>query len=124
MIRSLASSDGGSVRAEHVFAAYRKGDEQAVRIIHQTVRYLAIGLSNLIHLVNPGLIVLGGGVTRAGDVLFPLLRKQLTTYLMEPFRETCRVVPAALGEDAGLLGAAALWKGSGPCNENGCQNSE
>lgn len=114
MIRSLASSDGGSVRAEHVFAAYRKGDEQAVRIIHQTVRYLAIGLSNLIHLVNPGLIVLGGGVTRAGDVLFPLLRKQLTTYLMEPFRETCRVVPAALGEDAGLLGAAALWKGEWP----------
>ncbi|MBN2908109.1 ROK family protein [Polycladomyces sp. WAk] len=112
-IHSLAAEDGGVVRAEHVFQAYRMGDAHAENIIRQTVRYLAIGLSNLIHIFNPGKIVVGGGVSRAGDVLFPLLQEQLDRYLMAPFRETCEVVPAALGEDAGVLGAAALWTDCG-----------
>ncbi|MDN4593362.1 ROK family protein [Polycladomyces subterraneus] len=119
LIHSLAMEDGGLVRAEHVFEAYRMGDAQAEIIIRQTVLYLAIGLSNLIHIFNPGKIVVGGGVSRAGDMLFPLLREQLESYLMAPFRGTCEVVPASLGEDAGVLGAAALWTDSSRKSEQG-----
>ncbi|MDN4593051.1 ROK family protein [Polycladomyces subterraneus] len=109
LIHSLTAEDGEVVRAEHVFEAYRMGDAHAEIIVRQTARYLAIGLSNVIHIFNPGKIVVGGGVSRAVDVLFPLLQEQLDSYLMAPFRGTCEVESAALGEDAGVLGAAALW---------------
>ncbi|MEW9032947.1 MAG: ROK family protein [Planifilum fimeticola] len=106
-IREL--SGGSAPRAEHVFAAYREGDEDASRIISETVRYLAIGISNIIHLFNPRTIVIGGGVARAGDVLFASLRERVRACLMPSFAETFELLPAKLGEDAGVIGAAALW---------------
>jgi glucokinase len=102
-------SAGSAPRAEHVFAACREGDEAASRIVNEMVRYLAIGIANIVHLFNPRTVVVGGGVARAGDVLFTPLRERVRTYLMPSFAETFDLRPAELGEDAGVIGAAALW---------------
>ena len=79
------------------------------RIVKRSVRHLAIGISNIIHLFNPRAIVIGGGVARAGDVLFAPLRERVRACLMPSFAETFELLPAKLGEDAGVIGAAALW---------------
>lgn len=96
-------------RAEHVFAAFREGDETAARIISEEIRYLAIGIANIVHLLNPRVIVIGGGVASAGEVFFAPLRERISTYLMPSFANTFEIRPAELGEDAGVIGAAALW---------------
>ena len=75
----------------------------------EAIRYLAIGISNIIHLLNPRAVVIGGGVARAGDVLFTPLRERVRACLMPSFAETFELLPAKLGEDAGVIGAAALW---------------
>lgn len=101
---------GGSLpRAEHVFAAFREGDEVASRIIDDGIRYLAIGLANVVHLLNPRVIVIGGGVAGAGEMFFTPLRERLSNSLMPSFADTFELRPAELGADAGVIGAAALW---------------
>ncbi len=105
------------ISAETVFAAARRGDVNALRVVADTVNYLSIGITNLIHLLNPQVITIGGGVGIGGSDL-----------LIEPLREAIRrrvgswvdldgthILTAKLGEDAGLVGAARLvWKGLPP----------
>ncbi|MFO7290549.1 MAG: ROK family protein [Bacillota bacterium] len=107
--RRIREAGGSEPRAEHVFAAYRDGDEDASRIVREAVRHLAIGISNIVHLFNPRAVVIGGGVARAGDALFAPLRERIRAFLMPSFAGTFELLPAKLGEDAGVVGAAALW---------------
>jgi glucokinase len=109
VISKLAEEKGGEVTAEVVFEAFRRGDEEAGRIVRQAVRSLAVVLSNLIHLFNPRRIVIGGGISRAREALFAPLQTEMDTLLMPAFRGTCTMVPGKLGDDAGVLGAASLW---------------
>lgn len=77
--------------------------------MREAVRHLAIGISNIVHLFNPRAVVIGGGVARAGDALFAPLRERIRAFLMPSFAGTFELLPAKLGEDAGVVGAAALW---------------
>jgi glucokinase len=104
----------GEVSAKTVFAAARQGDEQARQVVAETVNYLSIGLTNLIHLLNPQVITIGGGVGVGGaDLLMDPLRaavKQRVGSWVD--MEGTHILTAKLGEDAGLLGASRLvWKG-------------
>jgi len=94
--------------AEQIFALHREGDPLAGKLVGEAIRHLAIGLSNLVHLFDPSLIVIGGGISRAGDLLFFPLRQELEKWLMPAFQKSCEVIPAELGPDAGTWGAAAL----------------
>lgn len=107
----LAREEGVPVSAKHVFEAVLLGDEAAQRIFDKAVHYLGIGLVNTIHAYNPERIVIGGGVSNAGDLLFDAIRKKTDELLMLPYRGTCDIVPAKLGNDVGVLGAAALFLG-------------
>lgn len=69
---------------------------------------LASALSNCCWLLNPEVVVIGGSITRAGELLFDPLRKSLFAGLSHPFTDHLMVVPAAFGHDAGKIGAAAL----------------
>ena len=104
---------GGEVTAEVVFDAARLGDPVAQEVVQQTVAYLAVGLSNLIHLLNPQVIGLGGGVILGGaDLLIDPLRREVARRCGSWVdTQGMRIVLAALGEDAGLLGVARLvWQ--------------
>ncbi|MGE5224194.1 MAG: ROK family protein [Omnitrophica WOR_2 bacterium] len=95
--------------ARELCAAAEQGEPQAMRAVKRTSHYLAIGLANLVTLFSPEVIALGGGLMQS----FPLFRDEI----METIRTNCglvpyqkvRVVPAALGVDSGLVGAARVW---------------
>ena len=107
----LAAEEGVPVSAKHVFAAAQLGDTAAQAIVDKTVHYLGIGLANTVHSYNPERIVIGGGVSNVGDFLFDALREKTDSLVMPPYRKTYEIVPAQLGDDVGILGAAALFLG-------------
>lgn len=110
-IAELAGKEGVPVSSKHVFEAAQLGDKTAKAIFHKAVNYLGIGLANTVHLFNPERIVIGGGVSNVGDFLFDAMRKRTEELVMPPYRGTYDIVPAKLGNDVGIMGAAALFLG-------------
>lgn len=99
---------GGAAAAEDVVANARSGDPTALRAVAETVEALAMGVASLIGVLNPEVVVLGGGVMQARDLLLEPIRAAVTRWA-QPFAfRQCRIEPTTLGEDAGVLGAARL----------------
>ncbi|KOV89521.1 MULTISPECIES: ROK family protein [unclassified Streptomyces] len=97
----------GDTSAAAVAAAARAGDPVAVASFERAAQALAAGIAATATLVEIDIAVIGGGVGKAGDVLFTPLRKALTDYATLSFVQRLTVVPAQTGTDAGLVGAAA-----------------
>ncbi|MEU2370712.1 ROK family protein [Streptomyces pseudogriseolus] len=97
----------GDTSAAAVAAAARAGDPVAVASFERAARALAAGIAATATLVEIDIAVVGGGVGKAGEVLFAPLRKALTEYATLSFVQRLTVVPAQMGTDAGLVGAAA-----------------
>lgn len=108
LMTELAAEDGISIGAKHLFEAARQGDAVAQETVEQVTYYIALGLVNVVHTFNPDCIVIGGGVSRAGEALFVPVKNKTSELVMEPYRETFRIVPALLGDDVGVIGAATL----------------
>ncbi|GIP35163.1 ROK family protein [Paenibacillus sp. J2TS4] len=108
LMTKLAARDGASIGAPHLFEAAGQGDQVARHTVERITHYIALGLMNVVHTFNPDCIVIGGGVSRAGDALFGPVRLKTSALVMEPYRETFRIVPAMLGDDVGVVGAATL----------------
>lgn len=88
--------------------AAHHGDTIAASLWNETGQMLATAAMNLCWLLNPEAIVIGGGVARAGDLLFHPFEKHLFSQLSGPFKDALRILPAAFGHEAGIIGAAAL----------------
>ncbi|MGW1753569.1 ROK family protein [Streptomyces mirabilis] len=97
----------GDTSAAAVAAAAREGDPVAVASFERAAKALAAGIAATATLVEIDIAVIGGGVGKAGDVLFEPLRKALTDYATLSFVQRLTVAPALMGTDAGLVGAAA-----------------
>ncbi|MFZ5639875.1 MAG: ROK family protein [Bacillota bacterium] len=97
-----------NLTAKDIFMAAENGDAVAGEIIKDMTHYLALGLANLINILNPDLIAIGGGVSRAGELLFKPLREKTLAYSLEAAARTAKIVPAQLGNDAGSIGAGAV----------------
>lgn len=97
----------GDTSAAAVAAAARLGDPIAVASFERAAQALAAGIAATATLVEIDIAVIGGGVGKAGDVLFAPLRKALGDYATLSFAQHVKVVPAQMGTDAGLVGAAA-----------------
>ncbi|WP_442951635.1 ROK family protein [Paenibacillus sp. GYB003] len=108
-ISELAAAGDEDLSSKHVFEACRLNDAVAVEVVDRAVYYMALGLANAVHTFNPDRIVVGGGVSKAGDQLFPALRARTEELVMKPYRGTYEIVPAGLRDDVGLIGAAALF---------------
>jgi glucokinase len=93
--------------APAIVAAAREGDAIAIDLLDREARTLGIGFSNLAHLYSPQAIVMGGGVSQAFDLLYPGIRRTLEATALPPFRDVA-VLPSALGDNAGIIGAALL----------------
>jgi glucokinase len=105
----LAGGDPEAVRGEHVTAAAAEGDGPAVEIMDRFGWWVALGLANLANAFDPGLIVLGGGLISAGDVLIEPTRRAFTALVEAPFaRAEVDIQPALLGSQAGAIGAGLL----------------
>lgn len=106
-LRELVGDQIDKVDAQAVAGAALSGDPLSLSVFGSAARYLGIGVVNALHAFDPEILVIGGGVSRAGDLLFGPVRKVINERAMAPYRNT-PVVPAALGDDAGLVGAAVL----------------
>ena len=107
---ALAALDADRVNSEAVFDAAEKKDPLAVSILDGAVSALAIGLTNVVHLFNPDMIVLGGGVTN-GLVKLDLLteiRRQMMGRIMSELHKDFQLTSSRLGDAVGLIGAAAM----------------
>lgn len=102
----LVAGDLSSVTAEVVAAAAESGDVLAGEVMHTAGMNLGVGVVNLIHVFNPELIIIGGGCSKAGDLLFGPVREVVAERVIRDI--TVDIVPASLGDDPGLLGAVAL----------------
>lgn len=94
-----------------IFSAAEKGDEAAQDLIQQYIDYLAEGFANLINIFEPEIIVIGGGISRQGEHLLKPLKKETYKRIYSKHLSKTKIVTAALGSDAGIIGAANLWKG-------------
>ena len=86
----------------------QEGDAGAIAVLERVGEYLGAGLVTLSNIFDPELVVIGGGAAAAGELLFVPARRVLAARALPPARDRVRVVPAALGPDAGFIGAAAL----------------
>ena len=100
--RTAGFADGAAT-----FSAARQGDPKALQLVETEARWLGLGLTNLLHIYSPDLVVLGGGMSNGLDLMRPFIADEITRRAMIPFRDT-PFVRASLQDNAGLVGAAAL----------------
>ena len=93
---------------EAVVAAARSGNTDAQDAVRRTAEYLAMGVAALIAVLDPDMVVLGGGLMQAGDLLLEPIRFLALSWTQPVAAGRVRIELTALGEDAGLLGAARL----------------
>ncbi|CAN5193838.1 hypothetical protein BH20ACT3_BH20ACT3_14220 [soil metagenome] len=106
---ALAGGDVAAVRGEHVTAAAAAGDAQALVVIERFAWWVALGVANLVNVLDSEVVVIGGGLAEAGDLLLDPIRRAYAELVMgADHRDRVPIVPAELGERAGAWGAALL----------------
>lgn len=108
LLRDMAQGDPDRIDAALVAQAARQGDPVARALLEETARDLGAGIVSLVHVFNPQRVIIGGGVGRDWPLLKPVVEDYVRRHVMPAFREGLALVPSALGDDAGLVGAAAL----------------
>ena len=100
--------DLNKMTAKIVFDAYKENDLLARKVVHRFKSYLAIGIAGIINTLDPHIIAIGGGVSRAGDIILDGLEDELRSHILYKEEEFSPIVIATLGNDAGIIGAAFL----------------
>ena len=101
-------TQGREVEAKDIFDAAKEGDNFSISLVDYEAEYIALGIGNLLNILDPEIIVIGGGVALAGEILFDRIKEKLTKYALSSTLEGLKIVPAELGNDAGIIGAAYL----------------
>ena len=109
-ILRLAGGDAEKITAKTVFDAAKEGDRIALSILDSYSNYMAMLINNITAFLDPDMVVIGGGVSAAGDILLNAIREKLPRYLMYKNMPSPEVKLAVLGNDAGIIGAAMLGK--------------
>jgi len=110
VLHKMVKGDLDLLTAATVYEAAHRGDALALEVVRDTARFLGTGIANLLNTVNPDVVVITGGVTRAGDRLFEPLRAEVKRRAFRPAVAACRIVPGALEGTAGVVGAVATFK--------------
>lgn len=94
--------------AEEAIAAAHTGNAAAQNAVRHAARYLGMGIANIVSLLNPQMVVLGGGLMHGSDLFLDTIREEMLRWAQPVAAQQVRIEITQLGEDAGLLGAAAL----------------
>lgn len=108
--------------SEMIYAAAGKGEERALRVMESMGGYLGIGIANLINIFNPEMVVIGGGVKDAWPLFIEATRREVKRRAFAYPAGRTKIVPSRLGDDAGIVGAAAAACSrfaAPPCEERG-----
>src|SRR3954447_6359095 len=101
-----ALAQGREITGGLVTELAHDGDEAAVEVLAEAGRWLGLGIVTLVNALNPELVIVGGGAGQAGDLLLQPAREVVAERALPPNRELARIVPAAFGSEAGMIGAA------------------
>lgn len=104
---TMLGSNGGAIDSRGVFAAARNGDRLANQLVDEEAEILGRGFTSLIHIFSPDIIVMGGGLSHEFDRLQPGIQAYIGQWAMPAFKDV-KVMLAALDQNSGLVGAAAL----------------
>lgn len=104
----LIDGDLNKLEAKHVFDAAKNGDKFSLDIVDYVSDYLAMGIGNVLNIINPEVIILSGGVALAGDILLDKVKEKLPNYALGITIENLQIKLGQLGNDAGIKGASAL----------------
>jgi glucokinase len=108
-IVELAGGAAELVRGEHVTRAAAEGDAAAIEVLARFGRWVALGIANLVNILDPEVVVVGGGVVDAGDLMMDPIRAAYTELVLASSQPPeVRIVPAELGSRSGAIGAALL----------------
>jgi glucokinase len=102
--------DPDKMTARVVLDAAKAGDEQAMIIFDRYVNYMSIGITNIINFIDPEIIALGGGVSRAGEFLLHPVREAVAKRIFYKNEPYARIELSTMGNDAGIIGAAMLGR--------------
>jgi glucokinase len=106
VLRRLWPGESGTLNGKLLAEAAEQGDDVALEILLRGAQALGVGIGNAANLVNPQLVVLGGGVTKSGELWWSAVRRAARQTMLPEVH--CEIVAAALGDDAPLWGAVAL----------------
>lgn len=108
ILRDIVKGNLSNITAAMVMKTASQFDPFAMALVDQFANDLAVGLVNLLHIFDPQIIILGGGVSQSYSIYSVALSKAMHTHAMAHLREHINVVPSVLGDDVSLLGAASL----------------
>ena len=103
-----AGAEGKDVNAKLAVELAAEGTGDARAVLDHVGFHLGVGIASLVNVFNPELVVVGGGFSRAGDLLLEPARKVVAETALLPGRDQVRIVPALLGVEAGLIGAGLV----------------
>jgi len=107
-VQDQVGGDLSAISTEQVLDAARGGDGVSISVMRDTAKYLGMAAANLVAVVDPEVLVLGGIMASAADLLLDAVRAELARRLPKTMMEALTVVPAQLGADAAAIGAARL----------------
>ncbi|MES2464241.1 MAG: ROK family protein [Armatimonadota bacterium] len=85
-----------------------EGDAVSIEVFEETGYYVGLGIASMVNLLNPQMVVVGGGVAQAGDLILDPIRRSARANAIKTMIDVCPIVPAELGDDAGIYGGASL----------------
>ena len=110
LLTDLVDGNIEAITAATVYEAVINGDTYANDVMRETAKFLGAGVANVINIFNPDMIVIAGGVTKAGDHLFVPLRAEVRRRAFKSALDACEICAAYLPGTAGVIGAAGVFK--------------
>jgi glucokinase len=105
-VLEMAEGNINAITAAQVFEGARRGDGVAISVVRDTAKYIGMAVANLVAIVDPDVVVLGGAIAAAGDMLLEPTRLEMSRRVSASASQQVSVVPAALGEASAAIGAA------------------
>lgn len=112
-VQDLVENDLTKITLDHVLDGARNGDGVSISVVRDTAKYMGMAAANLVIISDPELLILGGIMASAADLLLELLRAEIARRLPRPMMDALTIAPAALGDEAPAIGAARLAAAAG-----------
>ena len=107
-VQDIVKDDFAAITIDHVLGAARNGDGVSISVVRDTAKYLGMAAANLVVVADPEMLVLGGIMASAADLLMEPMRTEIARRLPKPMMDELRIETAELGADAAAIGAARL----------------
>src|SRR5438876_3635578 len=107
-VHDAVNGDFAAITMQHILDAARQNDGVSISVMRDTAKYLGMAAANLVVIADPEVLVVGGMMASAADLMIEPLRAELARRLPKPMMDSLRIQTAALGDDAAAIGAARL----------------